>query len=228
MMTDKPKRIRIARDVCADLVAGQDVNVLEWTRDHSPVVPTAAFPAGLSLLSCEWTHIPDVSAVATPADTADRPKRIRVTVSRSSIVDDGQVCIVERWAGAAPVVRGMALNASCWEPVPDEPAAVPDVSIVETSAASGTVAHSILTEAAGIVQGARNATHGDKERSFGVIAGLWNAYLDGRKAPGPITGQDVAACMVLLKLARSVQGTAARDHFVDAAGYAAIAGELSA
>ena len=98
---------------------------------------------------------------------------------------------------------------------------------VTPAPASGDVSHSILTEAARIVQGDRNATHGDKERSFRVIADLWNAYLDGRKNPGPISPRDVAAFMVLLKLARSVQGTAARDHFVDAAGYAGIAGELA-
>ena len=93
---------------------------------------------------------------------------------------------------------------------------------------SGAIASAMLAEAAEIVGGARNATHGDKERSFVAIAGLWNAYLDGRKAPGPISPRDVAACMVLLKLARSVQGTPDYDHFLDAAGYAAIAGELAA
>ena len=102
-----------------------------------------------------------------------------------------------------------------------EPAAPP-------APTSGAIAGALLAEAAEIVGGARNATHGDKERSFVAIAGLWNAYLDGRKAPGPISPRDVAACMVLLKLARSVQGTPDRDHFLDAAGYAAIAGELAA
>lgn len=89
-------------------------------------------------------------------------------------------------------------------------------------------AASILRDAAVIVEGARNATHGDKERSFSVIADLWNAYLDGRREEGGIiTGFDVAQMMVLLKIARSIQGEPVRDHFLDAAGYAAIAGELS-
>ncbi len=91
-----------------------------------------------------------------------------------------------------------------------------------------TYASDILTEAATIVAGDRNATHGDTERSFQVIAALWNAYLAGRKDAGDITPADVASMMVLLKLARSIQGQAVRDHFVDAAGYAAIAGELGA
>lgn len=90
---------------------------------------------------------------------------------------------------------------------------------------SGDLSASILQEAANIVSGARNATHGDKERSFEAIAGLWKAYLGARKTEGPITSRDVAWMMVCLKMARSVQGKAVRDHFVDGAGYAAIAGE---
>lgn len=90
------------------------------------------------------------------------------------------------------------------------------------------VAGGILTEAAAIVGGARNTTHGEKERSFQVIADLWNAYLNGRKRQGDITPFDVAQFMVLLKIGRSIQGIAVRDHFTDAAGYSAIAGELAA
>jgi len=93
-------------------------------------------------------------------------------------------------------------------------------------AASGGVSSSILREAASIVDGARNDTHGDKERSFDAIAGMWNAYLAARKSQGPITPMDVAWMMTTLKMVRSVQGTPVRDHYVDAAGYAAIAGEI--
>lgn len=93
---------------------------------------------------------------------------------------------------------------------------------------SGSVASSMLTEAAGIVAGARNVTHGDKERSFTAIAAIWDAYLRKvRKDPAaPIRAQDVAAMMVLMKLSRSEQGRFVRDHAVDAAGYAAIWGEI--
>ena len=91
------------------------------------------------------------------------------------------------------------------------------------------VAGDILREAAGIVDGARNVQHGEKERSFAAIAELWSAYISSRKADriGPITPTDVAWMMVLMKIARAEQGSAIRDHFVDAAGYAAIAGELA-
>jgi len=85
----------------------------------------------------------------------------------------------------------------------------------------------ILRDAASIVEGARNATHGEKERSFSVIAALWQAYLDGKRTSGALTARDVAQMMVLLKVARSIQGDPVKDHFLDAAGYSAIAGEIA-
>jgi hypothetical protein len=94
----------------------------------------------------------------------------------------------------------------------------------------GLFSSELLTEAANIVAGDRNKTHGDKERSFAAIAEFWNTYLSFRK-DRPINPQispaDVAQMMVLLKIARAIQGTPVRDHFLDAAGYAAIAGELN-
>lgn len=91
-----------------------------------------------------------------------------------------------------------------------------------------TRAGDILREAAGIVDGARNQTHGDKERSFLAIAAMWDAYLSSRPAgaAGKISGADVAAMMVLLKFARSEHGQHVADHGIDAAGYAAIWGSL--
>ncbi len=95
-------------------------------------------------------------------------------------------------------------------------------------AKSGTVAADILHEAAKIVEGDRNATHGDKERSFEMIADFWGTYL--RDSNGvlrvALTGRDVAQMMVLMKVARANCGTPVRDHFVDQAGYSGIAGEL--
>lgn len=88
---------------------------------------------------------------------------------------------------------------------------------------------SILQEADAIINGVRESTHGQKERSFNLIAEFWNVYLDGRKNPSaPISAVDVCLMMDLMKLSRFLQGTPARDHFVDKAGYTAIAYELSA
>lgn len=96
------------------------------------------------------------------------------------------------------------------------------------SGTTNTRAGALLLEAARIVEGPRNATHGDKERSFKAIAALWTAYLNAKPHQGcePITAADVAAMMVLLKFARSEHGKHVDDHGVDAAGYAAIWGEL--
>lgn len=103
---------------------------------------------------------------------------------------------------------------SGWTPLATEP--------------DGTVAGSILREAAAIVDGARNQQHGDKERSFVAIAKMWSAYLAARKDPsGPVRPHDVAQMMVLMKQQRAEWGTAIRDHFTDGAGYSAIAGELA-
>ena len=91
---------------------------------------------------------------------------------------------------------------------------------------SGCVSASILREAATLVEGDRNATHGDKRESFAAIAGLWNAYMAARGG-GLFEGKDVACMMTLLKIARSLQGRPIRDHYVDAAGYMAIAAETA-
>jgi len=97
----------------------------------------------------------------------------------------------------------------------------------------GTSAGELLREAANIVDGARNTQHGDKERSFQTIAQFWNNYLNGKaREAGDVLGvyiqpSDVAQMMVLLKVSRSIHGEQVRDHYVDEAGYAAVAGELA-
>lgn len=103
-----------------------------------------------------------------------------------------------------------------------------DIKIdIEPAPTPGTRAGEILRDAAVIVDGARNVTHGDKERSFTAIATLWTAYLAARKEPASdITAADTAAMMVLLKFARSQHGEHVEDHGVDASGYSAIWSEL--
>lgn len=91
-----------------------------------------------------------------------------------------------------------------------------------------TIAGDILREVAALVDGDRNATHGDKTSSFTVIAEFWQVYLDGRKKRDDLlSARDVAMMMVLLKVARSIQGEPVRDHFLDAAGYCAIGAECA-
>lgn len=68
----------------------------------------------------------------------------------------------------------------------------------------------------------RGQTHGDKGRGFAHAARLWSADLGVA-----ITPEQVAWCMVLLKRARAANGEFNADDYVDAAGYAGIAGELA-
>lgn len=80
----------------------------------------------------------------------------------------------------------------------------------------------ILDAAHAAVTVDRAATHGRPEDTFGVLAGLWSAYLGV-----PVTPADTALMLVLLKVARAGGNPAHQDNFVDIAGYAACAGELA-
>ncbi len=89
-------------------------------------------------------------------------------------------------------------------------------------------AHEIAAKAAELVAGDRDRQHGQKKDNFDRIAKLWEAYLsirrDWSKPLGPI---DVGHMMVLMKIARTQSGAVNPDDYVDAAGYAACAGEIA-
>ena len=80
----------------------------------------------------------------------------------------------------------------------------------------------ILDEAKKCVTGHREEDYGKVEDNFGLIADLWSEYLGMGVAP-----VDVAMMMCMLKIARIRNGGGSGDSFVDLAGYAACAGELS-
>ena len=67
----------------------------------------------------------------------------------------------------------------------------------------------------------REFTHGECVENNKNIADLWTAY-----SGMPITADEVAIMMVLLKIGRTKSRKAVKDHFVDMAGYAAIAGDI--
>lgn len=83
----------------------------------------------------------------------------------------------------------------------------------------------ILDEAVEVVTHRGNSL-GDCRVLHGRIAALWNAYLDHAEGDC-LTARDVAQMMILLKIARSMGGAGNRDHYVDMAGYAAVAGTLA-
>lgn len=83
----------------------------------------------------------------------------------------------------------------------------------------------ILRETAALIEGGREEAHGKSEVTHADIARLWNAYLETIDH-ADLTAGDVALMMVLLKIARALNGQFNIDDFCDMAGYAALAGSL--
>ncbi len=75
------------------------------------------------------------------------------------------------------------------------------------------VDETIATEAVSLVTGERQKTYGHPSKNFEDTARLWSVVLGIE-----VTPQQVALCMVQLKLAREVFSPK-RDNLVDAIGY---------
>ena len=93
----------------------------------------------------------------------------------------------------------------------------------------------ILEEAANLITGERETEYGRPEENFHNICEFWRLYLyainpwlkDEKERCFKLDEKDVAIMMALLKIARQVRG-GTNDTYADLAGYAALAGELSA
>ena len=82
----------------------------------------------------------------------------------------------------------------------------------------------LIQEADELINGDRHQNYGDASDNFTRIATLWSSYLGHE-----IKMHDVGIMMALLKVSRiSFDHEKARDSFIDAIGYMALAGELSA
>lgn len=80
----------------------------------------------------------------------------------------------------------------------------------------------ILTTAGQLIGGDRQATYGDAKEMHQSIADLWSSYIGV-----DLTAVDIAAMMVLMKVARARKGSKKHtDNWVDICGYAALAGEM--
>jgi hypothetical protein len=96
-------------------------------------------------------------------------------------------------------------------------------------------AASICADAATLVGGDRQVTHGDKTINFQNTADAWNAILRAKSRqfgwppPGGITldALDVANMLEAFKIARRYSGSHNIDDYVDGAGYAGCAGEIA-
>lgn len=100
----------------------------------------------------------------------------------------------------------------------------------ENDVSKQTAAGPILAEAARLVGGDRQRTHGDKLQNHENIVRLWNAYILNKKnytIGMPLSPLDVALMMALVKIARTQLGSHNPDNYVDLAGYAAVAGEIA-
>jgi hypothetical protein len=111
------------------------------------------------------------------------------------------------------------------EPTDDATASQPLLGVVQPPADPERV--KILREAAALVTGDRQQDYGPPAVNFQRIADLWSVQAaailkDGAKFD-PVL---VALLLLQLKMARAVQSPK-RDTFIDAAGYAALAAELS-
>lgn len=86
----------------------------------------------------------------------------------------------------------------------------------------------ILEEAESIINGKRNKDYGDPYDDFTTTAELWQTYLEritDRRGSLVLEPHDVAAMMMLLKVARLTWSPEEKDHWQDAIGYGALGWE---
>ena len=81
----------------------------------------------------------------------------------------------------------------------------------------------ILDEANAIIYGDREKTYGHPAKNLNTIAVMWKAYLIAlSKDLAELNAKDVAALMMLVKVARFANDPSHRDNLVDICGYAAL------
>ena len=92
----------------------------------------------------------------------------------------------------------------------------------DTPTDTPTTRAAILDAAKKIVTGDREKQYGKPEDNFAVIAEFWTTYIGH-----PISSEDVAIMMALLKIARIRSGNYKADNFVDGVGYLSLAAEIA-
>lgn len=86
---------------------------------------------------------------------------------------------------------------------------------------NSTKKHTMLQQAEATINGPRQADYGDKLANFSQIAMLWQGALARKLAPdAAITPEDVALCMMQVKIARLSNKPDHFDSIMDVAGYA--------
>ena len=79
----------------------------------------------------------------------------------------------------------------------------------------------LLHRAQKLIQGDRQQEYGDKLQNFSQIAMIWQGILAAKLSPGQtLTADDVALCMIGVKIARLAKTPHHKDSILDVAGYA--------
>ena len=80
----------------------------------------------------------------------------------------------------------------------------------------------VLKDADAIVNGQRQADYGDKLQNFSQIAMIWQGILATKLMPHQrISPEDIALCMMGVKMARLAKSPDHYDSIMDIAGYVA-------
>jgi len=82
-------------------------------------------------------------------------------------------------------------------------------------------ASGVLAEADMLINNGKKAAYGHPSDNFRRIANFWQEILGV-----PVSLAQVAWCMNAVKMARAIESPEKREHFVDAAGYVALAYEV--
>ena len=88
----------------------------------------------------------------------------------------------------------------------------------------------LLEKAIEVTCNSRQAEYGTPAENLDNTAQLWNAYFAAKQGveldPTLFSAEDVAWLNTLQKISRATTGQAGDDTYLDAAAYAAIAGEV--
>lgn len=87
---------------------------------------------------------------------------------------------------------------------------------------SETLNRSKILKAADAVCTDRNDIYGYASTSFREVADMWKMILSC-----PVTAEQVALCMIALKIVRATYKPTHADSWIDIAGYAALGGEIA-
>jgi hypothetical protein len=94
------------------------------------------------------------------------------------------------------------------------------ISMDTSSASMQAEEKPLLHRAHDIIHGQRQQDYGDTLQNFAHIAMFWQATLATKLAPGQkISPEDVALCMMQVKVARLAKSPKHQDSILDAAGY---------